>query len=182
MFASKNLTAGQLNALVKKLGGETVVLAILGGVRRFTLEACEDQPYNGSIFFRTRTGLYVKSSLDRYVGLDGHTTRGTQPKGRVIERNSSETELFGKPGTDKHAAALTNAVDLGQIETMIKAQWNGQQGDLLTNCYANIFPVVGKNGALHVVNVYRDGGKWFVRCEPFQADYVWHASIQVFSN
>jgi hypothetical protein len=181
-FAARNLSLGQVNALVKKLGGETAVLAIIGGTLKFTLETVESQPYNGSTFFQTRRGIWVDSDLDRDVGLDGHITRGTLPVGRVLARNTSEADMFGEPGSDKYAATLQNAVDLGQIEAMIEAQWNGQEGDLLTNGFANIFPTVGKNGALHVVYVDRSDGGWYVYCDPFEADDVWRVGNQVFSN
>lgn len=180
-FAARNLSLGQVNALVKKLGGETVVLGIIAGTLKFTLAAVQGQPYNGSTFFQTRTGLCVEPCLDRHVGLDGHTTRGTRPKGRVLTRNTSEADMFGKLGSDEYTATLTSAVDLGQIEAMIEAQWDGQEGELLIDGSANIFPMIGKNGALHVVSVFWYG-QWGVECFPFEAGDVWDAGSQVFSN
>jgi hypothetical protein len=38
------------------------------------------------------------------------------------------------------------------------------------------------SGALHVVNANRNGGQWNVNCNPFNADNVWNADNQVFSN
>ena len=183
-FAAKNLSLGQVNALVKKLGGETSALAILDGTLTFTLEVAEDMPYNGSRFFWNRDGLWVDSSLDRAVGLDGHTTCGAVPCGRTLGVPTSEVVLFGKVGSVEHAATLKNAVDLGQIEMLINAQWGGKSGILLTNNRANIFPVVGKDGKLRIViaRLNPDDSMWRVYCTPLSFDRVHVSGDQVFSN
>lgn len=182
-FAARNLSLGQVNALVKKLGGETIALAIIADTLKFTLTAVEGQPYNGSNFFQTRAGLWVHSTLACLVGLDGHTTRGTVPVGRLLSEKTSDANLFGNPGSSEYKTTLLNAVDLGQIEAMITAQWDGHEGDLLTDTAVNIFPMIGKDAALHVVSVRRcNGGMWDVRCRPFRADGAWFEGDRVFSN
>jgi hypothetical protein len=182
-FAARNLSLGQVNALWKKLGGEAAVLGIIAGTLKFTLEAVEGQPYNGSTFFQTQSGRWVDSDLDRYVGLDGHT-RGTLPVGRVLKQNTAEADMFGKLGTTMHEETLKNACDLGQIGELIAAQEGGKPGTLLNNGYANIFPVRGKDGALRVVYVLwsADDREWRVYCGPFDPDFVWRDGRRVFSN
>ena len=141
------------------------------------------QTFNEAAFFQTGPNLWVDSDLLRYVGLETRPTRPhTALKRRPFSQGENEATMFGPLGSDKHVETLQNAVDLGQIAGKIEAQWNGQEGELLTDGKANIFPVRGLNGTLRVVSVRRRGGGWNVYCDPFRADDVWVAGPQVFSN
>lgn len=184
-FAARNLSLGQVNALVKKLGGEAAVLGIIAGTTKFSLEVVEGSTFDEAAYFQIRSGLWVDSDLERYVGLETRVTRSSDAlKRRQLEVNENEATMFGQPGSDQYAQTLANACDLGQIAELIVAQEGGKTGVLLNNGYANIFPVCGKDGTLHVVYVGWDGGvrKWYVYCFPFEADVVWSAGYQVFSN
>lgn len=143
------------------------------------------QPFDEAVFFQTRSGLWVDSDLERYVGLEKRTRRDSSVrKRRLLSQNENEVTMFGQLGSDQHTETLANAVDLGQIAELIAVQATGKSGPLLNNGYANIFPVRGKDGALRVVNVYWSAGdrEWFVGCRPFLPDVVWSAGDQVFSN
>lgn len=138
--------------------------------------------YNGSQFFQTRKGLRVDSDLGRHVGLDGHMSRQATPTCRSLEVNEIEATMFGDLGTAKHAATLKNACGLGQIHRLIDEQWGGRGGILLNDGRANIFPMVGKAGTLHVARVRWGGDDWCVDCDPFSACRACRAGDGVFSN
>lgn len=140
--------------------------------------------FDEAAYYQTRPGLWVDADLKRYVGLQKRATRGATAlkKPRVLAKNESEPTMFGQPGSDQYAQTLANAVDLGQIAGKIEAQKNGEDGELLTDGRANIFPVRGLDGTLHVVHVNRFDGEWRVRCNPFRPDNVWGAGRRVFSN
>ncbi|MBY0538218.1 hypothetical protein K2P47_02360 [Patescibacteria group bacterium] len=141
------------------------------------------QTFDEVAYFQTRTGLWVDGDLGRYVGLKVRPSRSHLAlKRRVLSKNESEATMFGKSGSNQYAETCTNAVDLGQIACKIDRQWNGEEGELLTDGSANIFPVIGLDSALRVVRVYRHGGEWFVRCDPFNPDDVWSTGDQVFRN
>ena len=137
-------------------------------------------------FFQNRAGRWVDSDLEKYVGLKVCKTRGAaalkQP--RLLSKNESEEAMFGQLGTVKHAEILANVCDLGQLGELIVSQEGGVSGVLLNNGYANIFPAIGKNGALCVVRVRWSAGDrgWRVSCRPFLPGLVWRAGRSVFSN
>jgi hypothetical protein len=143
------------------------------------------QTFDEPAFFQTRSGLWVDSDLRRYVGVEVRPTRPhTALKRRPLLKNEREDVMFGKRDSLEHAQTLAKACDLGQIAGKIEMQKNGEEGELLTDGSANLFPVRGLNGALHVVNVGWDADfrRWCVRCYPFKADGGWNAGNQVFSN
>ena len=185
-FAARNLSLGQVNALVKKLGGEAVVLGIIAGTTKFTLEVVEGEFFDEAAFFQTRSGLWVDPDLDRHVGLQTRPTLGAKmlKAPRVLTQDEIEATMFGQPGSAQYVETLANAVDLGQIAELIKAQERGESGVLLKNSHTNIFPVRGKDGALCFMDVNYGAARreWYVYCHQFGAVGVWYAGNQVFSN
>ena len=134
-------------------------------------------------FYKTQKRFAVDSDLERYVGLQIRSTRKADMlKRRPLTENESEATMFGKIDSDKHKETLHKVVDLGQIAEKVQVQRNGEEGELLTNGYANIFPVRGASGALFVVYVIRYDGRWHLYCSPFNPVIVWDAGNQVFSN
>jgi hypothetical protein len=182
MFAAKDLSMGELNALVKICGGEDSVRAILSGkVHVQLIESSREL----AEFFTNRPGLWVDIDLERCVGFANRKPHRTAAlKRRTLSFNKSETQLFGAKGTKKHALSLENATDLGQIKELIEAQEGGIAGVLLNNGEANIFTVIGRNGELYCVIVRWIAGvsKWFVFCFLFGTAYASTAGSQVFSN
>ena len=184
-FAARNLSLGQVNALVKKLGGEAAVLGIIAGTTKFTLEIVEGSTFDEAAFFQPCAGRWVDADLDRYVGLETRSTRSASALNcRQLEVGENEATMFGQSGSDQYAQTLANVCDLGQIAELIAAQEGGKPGVLLNNGCANIFPVRGKDGSLRVVHVFWSGGvrRWYVYCDPFKAVSVWFAGGLVFSN
>jgi hypothetical protein len=138
--------------------------------------------YDGTTFYTTRAGIWVDRNLEVLVDLVGHTRLDDIPTSHRLNEDENEVTMFGRSGSKKHLETLRRAVGLDQIEELIKAQWNGEAGELNTSGAINIFPIKGKNGRLCVILVHRSGNTWFVNCYPFRPDFVWRVGRLVFSN
>ena len=184
-FAARNLSLGQINALVKMLGGEAVVLDIITGIKKFSLEAASGELFDEVMFFQDRSALRVDSDLLLNVGLQ---TRSARPYSaltcRQLLKEENEATIFGQLGSEQHAKTLEGAVDLGQIAELIRAHDSGTSDILLDDGSANLFAVRGHDGCLHNVWVHWDHNdeEWNVLCWSFHPDNVWWGSCQVFSN
>ena len=195
-FASKDLTAGQLNAIVKKLGGEDVVRGILADRMKFAitekelLAQCEQVsvgpivPGNAQKFFTTREDLYV---WDGFVDRVLSTVKG---EAGLSERIILQSYTLTEPAND---ATIRNSLSKNHVfeatelcailQHLIGGQPNGKEGHLLSNGYANLFYVKGGNDQLYVVLVDWDAGYrgWSVRAWSLDGD-GWHAGNRVFSR
>lgn len=67
---------------------------------------------------------------------------------------------------------------------MMKAQSHGQRGDLLTDCYANIFYIKDARGVLWAVDCRWNSGTgcWLVSAHSVTSKYKWCADLQVVSG
>lgn len=71
---------------------------------------------------------------------------------------------------------------LAQMWEMMKKQGEGQEGDLLTNGYANIFYVPDTEGVIWAVGCSWRGSSWGVGAGPLSFPFDWYAGHQVFSR
>lgn len=141
--------------------------------------------FDEAAYFKDRPGLYVDPDLERFVGFTTKPARGLESlTSYKPERNTSEADIFGMPGSPRHAEVMAGATGLSQIATLINLQPGGIAGKLLNNGRANLFAVIGKNGGLYVVRVlwYADRRGWYVFCFPWFGQGVWGGGRQVFSN
>jgi hypothetical protein len=196
-FAAQNLEMRQLNALVKKLGGEDVVRGILADRMLFEITERELLAPLDPITIRpvglckaqnslkTCPGLYVYAtftdrvlpavqgevSLPEEITLPSYTLTERAADKRIRE-NLPENHVFG---ADELCAIL--------IDLVIKSQPNGTEGPLLTNGYANLFYVKGKDDhvCLVVVRWSADYRGWSVLAWSLDA-YTWNAEYRVFSR
>jgi hypothetical protein len=195
-FASKDLTAGQLNAIVKKLGGENIVRGILADRMKFAITVTSVlvpldpvtigpiNSHNPNEFFTTREGLWISdqaknrflSVVDYKVDLDKETTLQSyalteSANDATIRENLPENHVFG---ADELCAILAH---------FIESQPNGKEGNLLANGYANLFYVKGKDDQVCVVHVdwYSGGREWYVLAWSLD-DCTWDAEYRVFSR
>ena len=72
-----------------------------------------------------------------------------------------------------------SGADLGDL---MAKQAKGEKGALLNNGWANIFYVRDSAGVLRTVNVYWDGGRWFVNAFSVVNPDRWNDGYQVFSR
>jgi len=191
-----NLTWGQTEALINKIGGEDVVRAILADRMRFeiteksVLAPLEQvtldpkNPMNPSEFFTTRSGLWVSdrakdlflSATSDEVTLTGGITIAPftlteQANDKTIRDALPESHVFG---ADELAAILAH---------LIECQWGGKSGILDEKNYNwNLFYVKSKDGQVFVVGVYWGAGgrECFVRA--WEAGDAWDAVDRIFSR
>lgn len=150
-----------------------------------TMAVANPDASDDAVFFQTRDALWVGGDLVRYIGFGADWL---EKAGNLVSidlaQGTREADLFGKPGTPAYHESLRTAVALRQIRQKIEAQWRGIVGTLLNDGRANLFPVKGYNGELHVVDVlwncnYR---KWRVDCNPLSPGHVRCAGQRIFRN
>ena len=71
-----------------------------------------------------------------------------------------------------------------QIADLRDKQMSGEEGQLLTNGYWNLFYVIGKGGVLFVVGLYwdRDDGEWHADAWLLVENDFWNSDYRVFRN
>ena len=186
-FASANLTAGQLNAIVKILGGEAGALRLLRGelavseppkeaVLKFHEEVSVGQLTKRFVpneFFTTRQGLYLWNDMQRVLKNAQVVEKAEAAKLRSFDltKNAYDREI-------KAELPERHETELWQIAELTDAQKNGEDGPLLTNDYVNIFYVAGC-----AVLVRWDAGhrEWDVFDWELD-DVLWSAGRRVFSG
>lgn len=210
MFASKNLTAGQLNALVKKLGGEERVHQILSDDVEVTfnekhlLEPVATYRVNGaeqldaSEKFREDETGGVKIA---YIGSDfrenfqGKVERGVESAELQIHdlRESARdpeiiSELVGREVSESDElqdAAAQMESTLSHLWSLLRTQEGGSDdGPLLISGYANIFYIRDTDGTFWAVGVRWDSVVcgWNVNADPLDCLDDWNAGSRLVSG
>lgn len=141
-----------INAL-RKLGSRYPVLAetrLLKPVAQATVPA-RTKFFNAAEFYRTGTDLYVYGSFAARFDLSARQTVDSAPErpyaAALLKANAHDTDI-------RNELPETHLSMLEDIAGFIEAQPNGKSGFLLTNGYANIFYVEGKNGEVFAVRVF----------------------------
>ncbi len=200
MFASKNLTTGQLNAVVKRLGGEEGALKLLRD------ELVVSEAKAKKLLKRLPTTIAVPT-MTQFIAADNFIA-DTSEKAKVkisglgsafktnyllkIEENKVATEglAINKLLEYAHDPAIITflggepnvEISLGQFFAAFAKQPNGEKGDLLTNGYANVGYIRDINGVLWSVYgrwVY-DG--WIFGVHSLGSSRRWHDGVQFLSH
>lgn len=143
--------------------------------------------------FRAKEHFKVDRSGPVVIGWIGDNFRNTflagdgMVEGAVLEATLRIHRLVKASVDMSIIAELGEAVaetTLGQMYEMMKVQGHGEQGNLLINCYANIFYVRDHNNVLWAAGCYWDssGGCWSVGALPVTSSSTWSAGVQVFSR
>lgn len=197
LFASKDLMIGEVNALVKVLGGEKVVRGILNGSLEVTitpkpstlgtLHEITFHPYADSFdperFFQVRKGLYVLGGFrDRIISMARKIKKVPTKKGMFIDLDNpaSDTEIRAK--LPKGHVFKNPSIFCSYLARQLDLQKNGEAGELLNDGYTNIFYVKGINGKIFAVLVRWDSDDraWDVDADQLDG-YRWHVGLRVFS-
>lgn len=127
-------------------------------------------------FFQIRKGLHVYDSFCNRFDLDApvQAAPGRLYVASLLKLNADDQEIQKELPEE----CLSTLKD---IAGFIEAQWNGKSGLLLSNGYANIFYVLGKNGQIFVMNVswISDDRGWNVGDWEFGVNGRWFAGFQI---
>ena len=200
-FASKDYTAGQLNAMVKKLieqVGEKGPDLLLQG--KLKIEAIKDSILNwlGTTKTSATTEKFVAKEKFRkdskevkfYRIWDNFTNWFLAGDGKIEEpigeqelrygnltKNSVDSPIIEDLGGEAKAETT-----LAELYDLLKKQANGEGDVLLTNGYANIFYIRNIKGVLRAVRVYWDDDGWNVSALSVEDRLAWNAGDRVFSR
>jgi len=196
-FASKNLTAGQLNAIVKKLGGEEGALRFLRdeltvseAIVKKLLDPVTTSEVAGVVSFiakdKFREGKTTDSVKIAWLGSNfennflGKTEKDVAPATLRIQKlkeASLDTPILAELGDRAETT-------LAQLWELMKLQGSGQNGVLLVNGYANIFYVRDKNDVLWAVYAlwYSVSDGWDVGADSVEHPRRWDVDNRVVSR
>lgn len=190
------LTLGQIEAVVNKLGGMTGVMQLLS--EEVAVVAKPSAPKLLSPF------TYVKvPSVTRFAAAD-HFKHGEVVEGVQCYLGDNFREHFGTKveenvdGCDIRVHTLLQdsrdlpiraeigeereETKLAHLWSMLKLQSKGEQGALLTNGYANIFYIRDTENVLWAVNASWYGGGWCLDASSVERPYRWHDGDRVCSR
>ena len=197
-FASASFTAGQLNAMVKKLkelagdGGPTLLLQ-----GKLKIEVVKNNTLN------TLGTITTPDTTEKFVARDKFHKESEKVKFAFISDKFQSWFFDGKieeplgEQSLRYGDLIKRSVDgpiikeLGgeaKFETTLSAlydllakQRNGEEGVLLTNRYPNIFYVKDISGTLRAVGVHWRGVGWRVGARSVGHPGGWFAGDRVFS-
>lgn len=121
--------------------------------------AARTEPIDLDQFFRIRPGLYLWDSFRERFDLGASSqSRVGRPYVASLLKSSAFDRNICQELPESH---LSTPED---IAGFIEAQTSGEKGFLLTNGYANVFYVLGKNGQIVAVSVRwsSDNRAWYV--------------------
>jgi len=200
MFAMQNLTAGQLNAIVKKLGGEEGALKLLRD------ELVISEAVAKKLLERLSTTIVVPA-VTQFIAADNFivdTSKSAKVKISYLGDNF-KANFLQKVESDEVAAEelvinklLENSFDpaiitalggeakveisLGQFFAAFAKQPNGEKGALLTNGYANIGYIRDINGVLWAVYGLWDDDGWYFEANSLGGPHGWFGGLQFLSR
>ncbi len=202
MFASQNLTAGQLNAIVKKMGGEEAALKFLRdelvfseAVAKKLLERLSTTIAIPAItLFTASEHLIVDTSKKAKVKISylGYNMRQYFLPKVESDEVAAEEFAINKLLENSFDPAIITAlggeakveITLGQFFAVFAKQPNGEKGALLTNGYANVGYIRDINGVLWAVRGYCRGHDlgWRFEADPLDDPGRWGVGRQFLSR
>ncbi len=198
-FASKDYTAGQLNAIVKKLieqVGEKGPDLLLQG--KLKIKVIKDSILNwlGTTITSATTEKFVardkfhkdSKEVKFYVIWDNFTNWFLVGNGKIEESLGEQVLRYGNltknsvdgPIIEELGGEAKAETTLTELYELLNKQPNGEEGELLTNGYANIFYIKDVSGVLRAVYVRWNVDGWIVLVDSVESPDVWHAGVRVF--
>jgi len=189
----RNLTLGQIEALVNIVGGEAVVRQLLSGQSKLTIKTirrlttltpvkvvAEDNPLE---FFKTQSGLYIFDSFQELLLHNLIEKQIDAVDSTIAYVDLAQPANDAEIGTEMPAEYVFEDVYffLCYLKALLKKQWGGKEGDLLSNGYSNIF-YVKVGGESLAVDVSWDAGdrRWGCHARRL-VGLRWTAGSRVFS-
>ena len=148
----------------------------------------DDKKFIYSDFFFNRSELIVWTSIEENIAPVYNEPREYRSIQNIkyfdLEEITLTSDIFNRLGDEEKVRQ--NAVTMDQIEQLIKAQPNGEDGILLNINLANMFFVLGVNNYLFNVCVYRSSHSgrayWKVQDTPLIRTNLWAKRDRVFWN
>jgi len=200
-FVSKDYTVGQLNAMVKKLieqvGKKGPDLLLQGKLK---IEAVKESILNWLDITTTSATTekfvakdkFIKDSKEiKFYGFYGSFEEDFLVGNGKTEEPLSEQELrYGNltknsvdsPIIEELGGEAKAETTLTELHNLLRKQGNGEEGDLLTSGYANIFYTRNTKGVLRAVSVNWHDVGWCVYANSVENPNGWNAGIRVFSR
>lgn len=192
VIVGSTVSAQQLGELLRQIadGGITRehLQAFLERRNPFTETEASPATFLTSDYFVTRPGLWVSSDFVSRITQaypEALVPRGLEGvESFDLTKDSSDRTILAYPEMGGEENVRKHAFTPDQVAALIDLQLSGQAGKLLTNCYANLFYVVGKGEILFMVHVYwyADNCKWNVETWRFGEHGGWGAGDRVFRN
>lgn len=185
MIKNSELTLGQIEAVVNKLGGmdgvrrllagtvEIVIKSILELVKPDIKVSARDRFVVADNFKKGNAGIYyLGDNFKKWFGDKVETNVPTATlSSRILTQSSVDDPIKAELG-ENHETLLS------WLFEKIEAQADGREGELLVNGYANIFYIDGR-----VVRVFWDAGYgWYVFARGVTDPDSWYAGFRVFSR
>lgn len=186
------LTLGQIEALVNKVGG-------MEGVQRILTDATE-------VVVKAATKLLELVTTVETTGIKAFKAGGKFREGKTTDgvkiawlSDNFKENFLGKTEQNVAQAAFriqklkkasldelgdTAEIFLAQLWELLKKQGNGQRGDLLVSGYANITYIRDSSGNLWAVCAHwrADHDGWHVNADSVTDPSLWYADNQVVSR
>jgi len=193
-----NQTVDKIQAIWNMVGGEEMVDALIQGRAKLEVKLVQILNWIGTTTISATTEKFVakdkfrKDSKEvKFYGIWNNFTEWFLSGNGKIEEPIDEKELrYGKlikssvdgPIVEELGGEAKAETTLTELHDLLKKQANGEEGDLLTNGYANIFYVKDTSGVLRAVYVYWYGGCWDVRARSVEDPHGWLVGSRVFSR
>ena len=193
-----NQTVDKIQAIWNMVGGEEMVDALIQGRAKLEVKLVQILNWIGTTTISATTEKFVakdkfrKDSKEvKFYGIWNNFTEWFLSGNGKIEEPIDEKELrYGKlikysldgPIVEELGGEAKAETTLTELHDLLKKQANGEEGDLLTNGYANIFYVKDTSGVRRavVVDWYGDGWRVFAHSVEYSGD--WDAGDRVFSR
>lgn len=138
-------------------------------------------------FFQTSQTLWVDPDFTNWI-LNAYENEISQNSAKLakafdLSKNMKDSEIISQ-AESLGFNPKQNPVTLDQIKAKIEAQPNGIEGEMLSNGFANIFYVFGKDDVLFTVGVrWGSGyGQWYVCAYGLGQGGKWGAGDRIFCN
>jgi len=193
-WITQDWTTGQLNALVKNLGGENIARGILNGAVKFTVAAQKLLTKLTEVMVGGTEKFVAAAAFgpDNPAGIKFYLWDGFKANflGKVeenvgtaiiavhqLEKPSLDAPIMAELGVEKRV------IKLAHFYEMLKAQSQGQEGPLLVNGHANIAYTEDENSKVWAVRARWSSGDrdWVVDASSVERPRVWDAGSQVLS-
>jgi hypothetical protein len=184
-----SLDLGTIEAVFNKLGGLEGAKRFLQGAVELVIKSVltllnaavaskEVKDFNPDTFYQTRKGLWVSDEFNSRVLSKAKSVKklpATTLKALELAQDATDDQIIaGLP--ENYEWDVSEA--LARIASMIEAQPEGKEGDLVNNGYANLFYVPG---CVVYVHWNADNRGWGVYVWD-RGDDRWGAGCRVFSR